>query len=293
MTVTPAQTATPTTPGQSEIPGTTQTFDGDYVVVDGASMFAGNCFNAREVNVASRQYRDCGVERAALNITGHVLTEYDREHLFLGNDFNVRGGTINLAGGVYLGNRFVANTIIIEGDALFVGRNTFEGQVFVKDPNQIAGQIFRVDDMTTTHQSQVASRVRDLLRCTNTLLEPQVFGQLDTAGEFANPSMDGQVRIHNLIAAGGVNDEVGRCAQLLGEDDYAHFSAIATVDGPRNPAMTDGITHAELELFRDELTECSEQMRIASGQGPGAALAALLDCGQSKTVQGKPEASSP
>lgn len=32
MTVTPAQTATPTTPGQSEIPSTTQAFDGDYVV---------------------------------------------------------------------------------------------------------------------------------------------------------------------------------------------------------------------------------------------------------------------
>ncbi|WP_235458400.1 hypothetical protein [Streptomyces olivochromogenes] len=185
----------------------------------------------------------------------------------------------------------MANTIIIQGDALFVGRNTFEGQVFVKDPDQIAGEIYRVGDLTATHESQVTSRVRDLVRCTNTLLEPQAFGRLDNAGEFANPSTDGQVRIHNLIAAGGVNDEVGRCAHLLGEDEFAHFSAIATVDGPRNAMVTDGITHAELELFRDELTECSAQMDAASTHGPGAALAALLDCGESKTVQGKPEAS--
>ncbi|WP_405585858.1 hypothetical protein [Streptomyces sp. NBC_01092] len=278
----------PMAPGStSAVPHATQSFDGEYVTVGGASIFAGNCFNARNITVGSAQYRDCGVERAALNITGDVLTRYHQENLYLGNSFNVRGGTINLAGGVYEGNNFVANTIIIRGNALFVGRNTFEGEVFVKDPDQIAGEVFFVDEITPTHADAIAADVDNLVNCTNTLLDPQAFGRLDTEGEFINSTMNGEVGIHNLIAAGNNTDEFGRCAQTLSASEFAHFSAIATVDGPRNVSASGTITHAELELFHRELQECGDQMNAARPQSPGAAVGALLDCGESMTVTSK------
>ncbi|MFI6579155.1 hypothetical protein ACIBFB_25495 [Nocardiopsis sp. NPDC050513] len=266
---------------ESQASQTTQTFDGDYVVVGGASMFVGNCFNARNINIDSRRYQDCGVERAALNITGDVMTEYHREHLFLGNDWEVRGGTIALNGGVYEGNNFVANTIIIRGNALFVGRNTFEGEVFVKDPDQIAGEVFFLDEITTQHVDTIGNRVDTLLNCTNQLLEPQAFGLLDTEGEYAVPTIDGEVGIHNLVAAANQTDEIGQCAQVLSDNHYAHYSAIATVDGPRNATAPNAITHAEIELFDRELRECRDQMNAARPQSPGAAVGALLDCGES------------
>lgn len=286
LTSAPAQTATPTQPGGGVAP-TTMTFDGEYVVEGGASMFAGNCFNARSLNVAGRQYWDCGLERAALNISGEVFANYREEHLFLGNTFNVRGGTINLAGGVYEGNRFVANTIIIRGNALFVGRNSFEGQVIVKDPEQVAGEIY-TGEITPGDIDRISYEVDELANCTNMLLSPQAFGRLDTAGEFANSTPNGEVAIHNVIAVANNYDPLGRCVDDLRRDDFAQFSAIATVDGPRNAsASSAAFTHAELLLFHQELAECRDQMNAARPSGPGAALAALLDCGESKTVATK------
>jgi hypothetical protein len=116
-----------------------------------------------------------------------------------------------------------------------------------------------------------------------------VFGSLETAGEFANPTGDGYVGLNNVIAAADMNDEVGRCAHLLEQDDFAHFSAIATADGPRPALDQHGLTHAELELFRDGLHDCLWQM--GSATDGGWSIAALLSCGQSKTVTTKPTAS--
>ncbi|WDN51769.1 hypothetical protein [Streptomyces clavuligerus] len=287
MTSTPAQTAPPAQTGEGMAP-TTQTFDGEYVVEGGASMFAGNCFNARSLNVASRQYWDCGVERAALNISGETFADYQAEHLYLGNTFNVRGGTINLAGGVYEGNRFIANTIIIRGNALFVGRNSFEGQVVVKDPEQVAGEIY-TGEITPRDADRISHEVDELVNCTGMMLAPFAFGRLDTAGEFANVTPNGEIAIHNLMAAGNDHDPLGRCADDLRRDEFAQFSAIATVDGPRDAATSSAsFTHSELLLFHLSLMDCRDRMNAARPEGPGATLAALLECGESKTVTAKP-----
>ncbi|WP_407284926.1 hypothetical protein [Streptomyces sp. BP-8] len=58
--------------------------------------------------------------------------------------------------------------------------------------------------------------------CSGELLSAQNFDRLEVDGEIANPTRNGEVGIHNLIAASNSTDEYGRCADELRENDFAH-----------------------------------------------------------------------
>ncbi|MEU4267275.1 hypothetical protein [Streptomyces sp. NPDC026092] len=127
--------------GRSPAPraqSTTLTFDGDFRI-ENASMFLGNIFNAGH-------FRGGG--------TGAGPVEPEHDNLYVGNTFRVRG-TIDLTGGVYHGNAFTARRIIIRGNALFVGGNSFTGDVQVEDPDLVAQEIY-VGEITAAHADEIS-----------------------------------------------------------------------------------------------------------------------------------------
>ncbi|MFD3943659.1 hypothetical protein [Streptomyces sp. NPDC058579] len=117
---------------------TTLTFDGDFRV-ENANMFLGNIFNGG-------RFRGGG--------TGAGPADPEHDNLYVGDTFRVRG-TIDLTGGVYHGNAFTARRIIIRGNALFVGGNSFTGDVQVEDPDLVAQENY-LGEITAAHADEIS-----------------------------------------------------------------------------------------------------------------------------------------
>ncbi|KUO09786.1 DUF4157 domain-containing protein [Streptomyces sp. DSM 15324] len=116
-------------------------FEGDFTVEGDASMFIGNVFDADNFSAWSRRQGGRRGEQGADHTEGG-FPDYTREDLYIGNTFRILGGTITLSGGVYLHNSFSADRIIIRGNAVFVGGNTFDGEVEVENADQMAQEIY-------------------------------------------------------------------------------------------------------------------------------------------------------
>ncbi|MEU3787235.1 DUF4157 domain-containing protein [Streptomyces sp900129855] len=129
-------------------------FDGDFTVEGNASMFIGNFFDAGHYNARSRQQEGRSGEQGADYAAGEAFPDYAREDLYVGNVFNIRGGSITLSGGVYFRNSFTAERIIIRGNAVFVGGNSFHGEVEVENPDLVAQEI-HVGDIAGVHADRV------------------------------------------------------------------------------------------------------------------------------------------
>ncbi|MFI1004287.1 DUF4157 domain-containing protein [Streptomyces galbus] len=127
---------------------TVLTFEGVFRVEGDASLFLGNLFDGGSYRARSRQQE---------GPTDGGFPDPTREDLYIGNTFRIRGGTITLSGGVYFHNSFSAKRIIIRGNAVFVGGNTFHGEVEVEHPDQVAQEIY-VGTFTDAPADQVTRR---------------------------------------------------------------------------------------------------------------------------------------
>ncbi|MFD6529169.1 DUF4157 domain-containing protein [Streptomyces sp. NPDC060184] len=129
-------------------------FDGAFSVEGNASMFIGNLFDAGRFGAWSSRPGGRRGERAADRTEDGGFPDPTHDDLFVGNTFSVRGGTITLSGGVYFRNAFSAERIIIRGNAVFVGGNSFHGEVRVENPDSVAQEIY-VGEITGAHADSV------------------------------------------------------------------------------------------------------------------------------------------
>ncbi|KUN41089.1 hypothetical protein AQJ30_04185 [Streptomyces longwoodensis] len=123
-------------------------FEGVFRVVGDASLFLGNLFVGGSYRAWSRQQE---------SRTEGGFPDPTREDLYIGNTFRIRRGTIILSGGVYFYNSFSADRIIIRDNAVFVGGNTFHGEVEVENPDQVAQEIY-VGTFTNARADRVTRR---------------------------------------------------------------------------------------------------------------------------------------
>ncbi|MEV7027993.1 hypothetical protein [Kitasatospora sp. NPDC093558] len=253
-------TTTAQADGPGEGPGSgPQSGDGPT----GSSFFIGNCITANHMTVAPDVIPFCGVARAAYNATGDVLTRHAR---FVGNDIRVMGGTLRISGGIWEGNRIIADKIVIQGNAIFVGNNRFIGNVYVEDIDSIANEL------------------DDLQACTDHFLSDYVATEHD--GESALHPRETGIHTYNIAAASRipVHDSFDylhkRCGELLKENDYSYFSAVATARHPRaNLTSNPVIRYDDLQAMSRELKSCRGKMRAAKNRsGAGPALRTLLNC---------------
>jgi hypothetical protein len=229
----------------------------------GSAFFIGNCITANHMVVAPDVVPFCGVARAAYNATGDVLTRHAR---LLGNNIRITGGTLRIAGGIWECNQIIADKIVIQGDAMFVGNNRFIGNVYVEDIDAIAGEL------------------ENLQACTDHFLSD--YAATEQEGESALHRRAAGIHPANIAAASRirVSDSFTyihqSCATMLKANNCSYFSAIATARHPRtNIAASPVIRYADLKAMSSELHSCRIKMRETKNRsGAGPALQSLLNC---------------
>ncbi|MEJ8658669.1 hypothetical protein [Streptomyces sp. MS1.AVA.4] len=262
-----------------------QVFDGTFRAGDNQTQFIGSCFTARgSATFGGPRHTDCGVDRVTYNVTGEAFRTNRAQHTYIGNVIDVRGGSVTLAGGVYEGNRIIADRILILGNAVLVGGNQLEGEVEVANPDSVAGE-FYTDRVVTDDIQRIADGLNEAERATGWFLSEAEFNRLDTEGEIGGQGPDGRVGLHNVLAATGSQDEYGNQARVLARNDSSLFSAVVTANGPRDPDEEDPTaTREDFQLLNSHIRECREEMERTFPQGAGAALNALLACSSRSTT---------
>lgn len=229
----------------------------------GSSFFIGNCITANHITVAPDVVPFCGVARASYNATGDVLTRHAR---FVGNDIRVLGGTLRISGGIWEANHIIADKIIIQGNAMFVGNNRFIGNVYVEDIDAIASELENLEVCTDHFLSDYTATEHD----GESSLHPR-----ETGIHTGNIAAASEIPVHDSFSY------IHRsCARMLKANDFSYFSAVATARHPRaNLTSNPVIRYADLKAMSSELKSCRAKMRatnIRSGAGP--ALRELLNC---------------
>jgi hypothetical protein len=255
-------------------------FEGTFTVGPGGNLVAGNCFTGGPNSTATFgiEPRDCGVERAVYNASGGAFRANSQLHAYLGNQINLRGGTVYLGGGIFEGNNIAADKIVILGDAILVGNNNFDGEVVVENPDSVAGEVY-VDRVLREDVNYTHARLYEYQRTAAWFLSEANFNRLDNEGELGGSPPDGRVGLHNVVAAATGNDLHAEYARHLANTDFALFSAIETVNGPRDPEEgTRSIRREDFQRFHDQIVECRREMERALPSGNGAALAAAFNC---------------
>ncbi|MFF3002401.1 hypothetical protein ACFVTF_06305 [Kitasatospora sp. NPDC057940] len=176
------------------------------------------------------------------------------------------GGTLRVSGGIWEANHIIADKIIIQGNAMFVGNNRFIGNVYVEDIDAIAGELENLQACTDHFLSDYAATERD----GESALHPRATGihtyNITAAGEI--PVHDSFTYLHST------------CAKMLKANDFSYFSAVATARHPRaNLTSNPVILYGDLKAMSGELKSCRTKMRATKNRsGAGPALRELLNC---------------